>query len=299
MPPWNVMSYDALFRSFSLRGAVYIFTDLDRLNFWDLELAARHYRNIRKAGAPALNDPARFKPRFDLLNDLFESGVNSFRVWRPRSSHLVDRFPVFLRTERAHRGPLGDLLHTPEELATALAAADAAGFPYTDLMIVEYRAAPLRDGLYRKLAIQRIGERMVQWPSVHEGGWKAKSGTLGVAGQELYDEEFHSIRDGAYAQSARPAFDVAEIEYGRADFTTVDGRLEIYEINTNPTIGRVRKHPFPVRVESSRLAHEQFAAALAALIPAELPRKISIGDPVLIAQRNRDLYGFIRTRRPK
>src|SRR5687767_8358294 len=88
MPAWNVMSYDALFRSFSLRGAVYIFTDLDRLNFWDLELAARHYRNIRKAGAPTLNDPARFKPRFDLLNDLFESGVNSFRVWRPKNRHL-------------------------------------------------------------------------------------------------------------------------------------------------------------------------------------------------------------------
>ncbi len=87
-------------------------------------------------------------------------------------------------------------------------------------MIVEYKAALIRDGLFRKLAIQRVGAHMVQWPSVHEGGWKAKSGTLGVAGQELYDEEFHSIRDGNYAEATRPAFDIAEVEYGRADFTT-------------------------------------------------------------------------------
>ncbi len=79
----------------------------------------------------------------------------------------------------------------------------------------------------------------------------------------------------------------------------IDGRLEVYEINTNLTIGRVRKHPFPIRIESSQLAHEQFARALKALIPAELPRKIGIGDAVLAGQRNRDLYGLIRTRRPR
>lgn len=297
MPPWRAITYDKLFRSFSVPGAVYVFTDLDRLGFWELELAARYFRVLKRAGIPVLNDPASFKPRFDLLSELHATGINHFRVWRARERHLVDRFPVFLRTERGHRGPLTDLLHTKQELDDAVAEARATGYPDIDLMIVEYMAAPVREGLFRKLSVYRIGDAMVTWLAVHEAHWTAKGGSLGIAGADLYEEEYASVRDNIYGDTLRPAFDIAATEYGRADFTFVDGRLEVYEINTNPGVGFGGEHPFAVRIESNRLSHENYGKAFAALIPQSLPRKVAIVDEVLNRQARREWLGLTRSRR--
>jgi hypothetical protein len=41
-----------------------------------------------------------------------------------------------------------------------------------------------------------------------------------------------------------PIFDQAAIAYGRIDYTIVDGRIQIFEINTNPTILSYPPTPF-------------------------------------------------------
>jgi hypothetical protein len=60
-----------------------------------------------------------------------------------------------------------------------------------------------------------------------------------------------------------PAFERGHVEYGRADFSLVGGRPQVYEINTNPSFGRLREHPYPIRLASFRLVLERLQDALA------------------------------------
>lgn len=262
---------------------------MDRLGFWELELAAHAYRELKSHGMRVLNDPAKVSHRFSLLRQLKSSGINRFDAWRVDEAGTVNRWPVFLRTESAHRGPLTDLIETPEQLQREIEKAINAGYPKRDLMIVEYCAEPLREGLFRKHAIFRVGDRMITALAVHDTGWMAKRGQLGIAGEEHYREELEKLDANPHAEKLKKAFEVGEIDYGRADYAVVSGEPQIYEINTNPSIGRVLSHPDPSRIKSSRLWECNFTEALAAI---DTPRgnAMKIIDNALIRQRKRDRW---------
>jgi hypothetical protein len=285
----RIISYNRVLRTPWLKRATYIFSDLDRLNFWELELAARLYRRLKERDARVLNDPARARQRFGLLKLLKQRGVNSFDVWRVEETSSPERYPVFLRTESAHRGPLSDLLWNQDEVRAAIEDAVEQGFPLRGLLLIEYRAEPVRDGVFRKDAIYRVGDRMVPCLSVHESRWKAKGGEMGIAGQELYDDEYDMVVENRHGNVVRTAFDVSDIDYGRADFGFVDGRPEVYEINTNPMIKRVGEHPFPVRMEAGRLAFEKLIEAFEAIDMPAGPR-VRIRDPRLGRQLREDKW---------
>ncbi|AHE98520.1 hypothetical protein [Thioalkalivibrio paradoxus] len=258
----RALPYERAFHALRLPRATYIFTDLDRLNFWDLELAGRLYRLLADAGLRVLNDPARVLTRFRLLRRLFERGANRFEVWRVEETREPTRYPVFLRTESAHRGALSGLLHAPDEVSAEITRALAAGIPERELLLVEFRAQPLANGIYRKLAMFRVADRMVPTLSAHQQDWHAKIGQSGVAGQALYDEEYRLLTENPYREVIRSAFDTGHTEYGRADFGIVDGRVEVYEINTNPWTAPVNEHPFPIRLETSKLFFRLYGDAL-------------------------------------
>src|SRR5690242_15742486 len=101
---FTTLPYHRAFSSPRLPRATYIFGDMDRLGFWELELSARLYRVLRAAGMRTLNDPALVKQRFALLRALNRERRNHFQVYRVDDGERPGRFPVFLRTESAHRG---------------------------------------------------------------------------------------------------------------------------------------------------------------------------------------------------
>ncbi len=286
------LTYERALTRRRMPRATYVFTDLDRLNFWELQLAARLYAWLRRAGLRVLNDPARVRLRFGLLRTLKESGLNRFDAWRIEDTRRPrpDEYPVFLRTEAAHRGNLTDLLETPEALEGAVEQALARGVPRRDLIAIQYCAQPLRPGLYRKLAAFRVGDRMVTSLAVHESRWTAKYGEQGIASTEDYVDEHASIRDNRYGELLRPAFKAAGIEYGRVDFSVVDGCPQVYEINTNPNIKRMSNHPVALRVEAARMFDAALLDAFAALdTPAGGPA-ILCDDDALAQQRTHDRW---------
>jgi hypothetical protein len=69
----------------------------------------------------------------------------------------------------------------------------------------------------------------------------------------------------SFAEHLKKAFEIAGIEYGRADFGICKGRVQINEINTNPVVARPSPHPFAIRQESMRLCWEKYLEALRAL----------------------------------
>jgi hypothetical protein len=261
----QMRSYHWALKSFALPRATYIFSDFDRLGPWELELAARLYQQLKAAGFRVLNDPARALQRLSLLRRLYAAGFNDFRVWRVEDHERPDRFPVFLRTQAAHRGVLTDLLETPQAAEAALQGALDEGYARRDLMFVEYCAEPVKPELFRKLAGFRIGEKMIPALCVHESKWTAKYGSVGIAGQDMYEDEADIVHTNRYAAQLRPAFELADIEYGRADFGLARGRLQIYEINTNPDVRTIGQHPFQIRMDAEKRFFEMMREGLEAI----------------------------------
>lgn len=257
-------SYWKLFRKRLLPHATYIFTDFDRLSPWELELAAKAFRALEGAGCRVLNDPGRFRRRHAFLQLMHRRKINGFSSWSPDLDETPDRFPVFLRTQAAHRGVLAGLLHTPEEARLALEGALAAGHPLSDLHFVEYAAEPTSTGIFRKLAAYRVGDAIVPALSVHSLDWIAKYGAP-VAEAQQYDEEAELLRNNPHEQHLMSAFQAVGIDYGRADFGMLGGRPQIYEINTNPMIGDLTEHWSAQRLANSHHARDAIAAAVKVL----------------------------------
>jgi hypothetical protein len=296
-PPIEILSYDRLLAAKRLPRASYVFTDLDRLSAWDLELAAIVHRRLAEAGVRVWNDPARVKTRFALLRALHQAGVNGFNGYRVDEGLAPARYPVLLRREAGHGTPLGGLLADAEALARAVDDALARGIPARSLLVIEYAAEPVRPGLFRKLSVARLGGRFETQLCVHDEHWLVKYGKRGCAPPELYEEELNMLRENRFAADLRRAFEIAGIEYGRADFGLVGGRVQVYEINTNPSIKRGGPHPSPQRVQSQRLAWTRFVEALRELDDgARGGPSVRIADPRLA--RHQGWRGrFVRTRR--
>ncbi|MFA5663576.1 hypothetical protein [Castellaniella sp.] len=289
MPRHAIWSYDRLLKARRLPRATWIFTDFDRLGAWDLELAARVCRVLQQAGMQVLNDPAQAMHRFALLRSLHARGLNRFQVWRPHEQAAVDRWPVFLRTETAHRGPLTDLIHDAAGLRAALAQARAQGHPERDLMVVEYCAQPLRPGLFRKYAAYRVGERLVRALSVHDTQWVAQQGQSGCADVADYQDELEHIDSPPGEPVLRAAFEVSRLQYGRIDYALVDGQVQVYEINSNPFIAILREHAVAARVQAARAVDDGLAQAFQAIDAPPGPA-VPVRDALLVQQRRHDRF---------
>ena len=81
MPRLRILSYNKLLRQTRLPRMTYIFCDFDRLDFWQRELAAKAFRQLKQAGVTVLNDPATALTRLPMLKCLKAEGLNSFGVW--------------------------------------------------------------------------------------------------------------------------------------------------------------------------------------------------------------------------
>jgi hypothetical protein len=287
---FRVWPYARLFRARRLPPATYIFTDLDRLHWWDLEMAGRRARDLREAGMRVLNDPARVSHRHHLLTSLYDAGINDFTAWYAGERPPAAAYPVFLRTESAHRGALTGLLHTPAALENAEREALDAGVPRRELMIVQYRAEPIADGLYRKLAVYRVGDTLVSALCAHEDQWMAKNGVQGIAGPQWYEDEYALVTGKSYPETLRAAFRVASIDYGRADYGLVAGHPAIYEINTNPMLKPLTHHSYPIRLESYAVFERNLIAAFSAIDGPATGRSVRPTDPRTLRMWLRDLW---------
>jgi hypothetical protein len=264
-PSIGLMNYDCLFRSRWIKHATQVFADLDRLGYWDLELAADLYLQMKNAGLLVLNNPACFKNRYSLLRALHTAGLNDFDAYRVHEINSIKRFPVFLRKIQGHRAPLSDLLETHEATKRAIDAAISAGTPEENLVVIELVAEPVRPGLYRKLSALRIGNAIVPRPPLHDTVWLVKYGRTLDLTEDLHREEYDMLEQNAFEGHLRKVFDVAGVEYGRADFGFFQGRIQVFEINTNPCIDQVEPDPSAIRIASMKLAWEKYMQALRAI----------------------------------
>ncbi len=233
----HVRSYDWLFRQTTVRAATCIFTDFDRLSHYELVKAAEMFRQIRDAGIQVLNDPARVCHREELLFRLHKAGINRFRAYRAVTDPAPERFPVFLKCVSNHAQEFDELIANQADLEKRLEQLRATGFPLTHMLVIEFANRLHRDNIYRRHTIFRVGETMVPGNPVTEASPFAKYGDIKLASEEDIARSIDEIMQNPHAGLMKKVFEIAGIEYGRADFGFDGDAPAVYEINTNPAMG--------------------------------------------------------------
>ena len=233
----RVVSYDWLFAQSSIRASAVVFTDFDRLRHYELTAAAGIYRQLRNQGIRVLNDPAKARQRFDLLHCLAEAGINGFRAYKAAIRPKPKRFPVFVKCESNHVQDFPSLIPDQESLDRSLGEIEDAGTSLRDLLVIEFANTPVREGVYLRKTIYRIGDRVLSGNPVLENGPFVKYGTLGLAVDDDFEQLATWMRNNPELEALRQVFELARIDYGRADYGIDGDGLAIYEINTNPQIG--------------------------------------------------------------
>lgn len=223
-------TYEDLLARGEVPRATLLFTDHERM---DPELLER-VRALWDAAVPhcrCLNNPHRVLPRLSLLDRLVERGINTHRAFRLDAVPEDLRFPVFVRGERDHGGPKSDLLADREALEAALARLAPK---HPDLLVVEFEDTRGADGLFRKCSVFLIGDAVIPKHVVAGDAWVTKIHRDGLA--HAREEETEYYRSNPHDAAVREAFGLAGIEYGRIDYGLKDGRMVVWEINTNPTV---------------------------------------------------------------
>jgi hypothetical protein len=220
--------YDDIRRRSSLPGGAYLFSDIEILDPKPLERIRRVAARMREHGATILNDPSRALGRYALLRRLANEGINDFDVYRVDEHRTPSRWPVFLRGERDHEGRQPDLLRGEEELAARL------GRDPSENLIVEHVDVRDDDGLYRKFGACRVADRVFARHLFFDDRWMVKMHEEHP--EERRAEERAFVSEFPDRQEVERIFVLAGIEYGRIDYGRKDGRIQVWEINTNPVI---------------------------------------------------------------
>ncbi|MFN3230863.1 MAG: hypothetical protein ACE363_01745 [Alphaproteobacteria bacterium] len=269
-------------------AATYVLTDFDRLGPWELELATHLFLALKADGIPVLNNPGAFRPRHAMLEHFRAENLNSFRSWCPAYGQMPNRFPVFLRSQAAHRGPITDLIHDPGQARAALEEALMSGHPLGDLQFIEYAAEALGEGFFQKHAAFRIGDTIVPALSVFSSGWAGKMNEDGRVPNHLYRRELNHIEDYPHRDSLMRVFRSANIDYGRIDFGIVDGRIETYEINTNPWLGYIAPDPKGERPAVKAAVQAGYVKALRHIDTTSGDKSVRLTMEPFTTQRRKD-----------
>lgn len=188
-------------------------------------------------GSRILNWPSRTLGRFELLKRLHAAGRSDVGVARGSEDLTGLRYPVFLRSEREHIGNVSPLLRTPADARNAVGAALVEGYSLRDLMVVEFCSTADANSVYRKYAAYNVGGRILG-RSLNAGSrWMLKLETSDFT-RELVMEDQRYVMENPHREQLAEIFALANIDFGQIDYSMKDGRIQPWEINVSPTIGR-------------------------------------------------------------
>lgn len=282
-------TYASLWRGGSLPAGVHVFAAIDQLTATERRTSVELWETLREAppGVRLLNHPARALTRLPLLELLAAEGTNRFRATRASGSLSGLQFPVFVREENRHNGALTELLEGHRSLTWALRRLRWKGYRPDELLVVEFCDTADAEGVYRKHAAFIVGNRIVPKSLRFSNHWMVKATHTGWTERRV-DEELAYLRDNPHEERLREIARRAHIEYGRFDYSLLEDDLQVWEINTNPTVGPGPRHTpraprdryWELRQPGKRLFRTRFRRAWQALdVDHENPETITYAVP--------------------
>jgi hypothetical protein len=234
----RVVDYDHLARENRLDAGTWVLTALDQLSAGMQQfVGALHTQMAEEAGVRFLNHPTRTLRRFDLLATMTRLGRNDFRAVRASGDIASLRFPVFLRSEWDHGGNISPLLESEGDVHAAIARATWQGHRVRDLLVVEFCSTADAEGRYRKYGAYIVGNRIMPRHMAVTRQWMVKHAGTEFSRETILEEQAY-VLDNPHEAELREIFSLAAVEYGRIDYAVKDGRIQVWEINLAPTIGR-------------------------------------------------------------
>lgn len=256
--------YDYLFKAKRFPFGVYIFSDLERLSPEQTRAGLEVREKLKDVGAVVLNHPSRSRRRYELLRTLYERGVNEFNVYRLTECRMPQRFPVFIREENEHTGSLTLLLNTPKELELAIHQLVNQGQSPKDKLVVEFCNTVDALGIFRKYSVMVIGSKIIPRHILFSKNWLVKFPQPTTEAMRL--EEKNYIETNPHAEQLREIFQATRIEYGRVDYALSNGKIQVWEINTNPMLLTPDWQSHSERLWLSKYFLQQFDSAFTALL---------------------------------
>ena len=237
----NLHTYEEKPKLSQIKASAYVFTDLERLDDAGLREAEEMAREIDRyfPGARIINHPSTILTRLPLLDKLYGVGINPFRAASLSSLPLALKPPVFIREIREHTGTLTALIHGELEYWARIFEQAWYHKSFRNLMAVEFLDTSDEFGVYRKYSVFRFGDQLLPAHMVFSNDWCAKDGAPHHEGHA--EEERIFLEENQHRESVRRVFELAHIDYGRIDYSLKDGKIVVWEINTNPILLRKRK----------------------------------------------------------
>jgi len=238
----RILHYEDLVQRNEFATGTYVLSALDQLSPGQAQLAQSLYEQLTQAGLGVLNHPLNTLQRYELLLTLKQAGKNDFTAIRATDDFNNLRYPVFLREESLHEGAISPLLKSESEIRAALGRAIIQGHHLKNLLIVEFCDTTDEAGFYRKYAAFVVGKRIIARSLNYGRDWMLKH-----AGTEftlpMIEEEIEFVKKNPHRDQLAEIFELAQVEYGRIDYAIKNGRVQTWEINLHPTIGRGLRPP--------------------------------------------------------
>jgi hypothetical protein len=229
------------------KPATWIFSDLERVLPQGLGDLVKAWNRLEASGHRLLNHPTQSLRRYELLRTLHETGINRFNVYRLDEARRPARWPVFIRREDEHDGALSRFLKNAEEYDRELEAVARLPVARDHLLAVEFCDTRDAKGIVRKYGAACIGGEIKPFHVYVSRKPIVKHSTDAIVDAETAAEELRYFDENPHEAELRDVFARARIDYGRIDYGFRQGRLQVWEINTNP-YWVVDSAPDPLRV---------------------------------------------------
>jgi hypothetical protein len=254
------IAYEDFLEFDDLIPGVYFFADLEFLTEAQRRKAVAAWDRLSRGSEDTVlfNHPTRSLLRYDLLKTLHARKINDFTVYRPNEDLAALRFPAFLRVENDHQGFRTAPVATEEELRTALRDLREAHGRDPGWLITEFCDTSGADGVFRKYSAFLLAGTIIPRHLFFSRDWCLKNADL--TEEALLEEERAYLRTNPHADELIRIFGIAGLDYGRIDYGVLGGRIQVWEINTNPMIASFGSY----RLESRLDVHEIFVDRVAA-----------------------------------
>jgi hypothetical protein len=124
------------------------------------------------------------------------------------------------------------------------------------------RSRSPRCGLFRKYSVMNVAGTLVPRHVLFSDKWATKKPD--IVNEQTVAEEVDFVKNFPHAEQVRNIFALAGLDYGRMDYCVKQGRIQVWEINTNPRIvpprNEVNAARLPTQSESARRIVEAMLA---------------------------------------
>jgi hypothetical protein len=263
----TVVPYTHLLRGRRNEPGTYIFSDIERLGPLETWVLGRMHTVISRVFGEErlLNHPTRSMRRYELLRSLYEKDMNSFNIYRLKERKRPERYPVFIRRENDHLGAISPLLYSETHLSIAVGRLLATKERIDDKVIVEFCNTADEDGVYRKYSAFMVGGVVVPRHLFFAKEWVLKGAK--ITSPSLLSEELLYLEQNPHEEQIKQVFEMAAINYGRIDYSLLGGKMQVWEINTNPLIASEVSSEISERSVVHALFLDNFTSALQNIDP--------------------------------